>query len=325
MEKYFLNTFGYLEIQIDKKNIVEEFEKDITTFKRLEYIGNELAYEGEKSRKANLRNSQFSNSEIFKIFYNNTILNVLKSTINDFIILSPLESFYLSMSNIHRDFAGELKVFKLIFYLDDVSDQSKGPLYIIPGTQNIYDKYSTSVGMNVGWPPDNMNKKGAGFLEYLDYLNKNCPKKYCLSNQDKVIIFNNSLLHGSEGNISNPKLLRRAIAMTILCVDRNNKDLMNYTNKYLLEYNIKPKHSESYLYCKDNCSEWLEHFYEAPEEEVYEKLNQSEDGTDTNFLQFGIQQNLFLHYTDNIDKNYDEIKNETTYNCYKEQIKNYAI
>lgn len=45
-----------------------------------------------------------------------------------------MESFYLRSSEIHRDLASEIKTIKLLFYLDNLSDISKGPLYVVPGT-----------------------------------------------------------------------------------------------------------------------------------------------------------------------------------------------
>ena len=100
-----------------------------------------------------------------------------------------MESFYLSMSDIHRDIASEVKTIKLLFYLDDVSNDKLGSLYVIPGTQNIYDKYSSCIGDAVSWPPP--IKRGGGFEdnELGFFLEKNIPKKYLLTNCDKIIMF----------------------------------------------------------------------------------------------------------------------------------------
>ena len=324
-KKFFGNCFGYLEVNIDKINIIEEFEKDISLTSNLEYIGNKIAYDGLNGRYSNIRCSKFTSDEIYKIFYNKNILDNIKCLTDDFIILSSIESFYLSQSKIHRDFGGELKVFKLIFYLDDVSTVDKGPLYVIPGTQNIYDKYSLSLGSNITWPPGYENYGDCDYRKYNEYLENNVPKKYICSNQDKVIIFNNALLHGSEGNKIEPTLLRRAIAMTILCVDRNDTKIMEKVDEFLINFNVDiKKQSLSYLYCQNNCSEWLNHFY-TPNNIELSTFISSEDGTDGKAIIKGNEIGRLDHYVNAIEKNIDEITNETKYNCFKNQITNYAI
>jgi hypothetical protein len=326
MEKqFFSNCFGYLEVNIDKINIIEAFEKDISLALNLEYIGNNLPYDSQNGRHSNIRCSNFTSDEIYKIFYNKNILNNIKCLTDDFIILSSIESFYLSQSKIHKDFCGELKIFKLLFYLDDVSNINKGPLYVIPGTQNVYDKYSLSISSNVMWPPGYKNNDGSDYRKYKEYLENNAPKKYICSNQDKVIIFNTALLHGSEGNKIQPTLLRRAIGMTIICIDRNNKQLMEKVNEFLINFNVDTKkQSLSYLYCQNNCSEWLNHFYTPNNIELSNFIG-SEDGTDTAALIRAKEKNLFANYINALEKNDDEITNETKYNCFKNQITNYTI
>jgi len=329
-ERFFFNAFGYLEIpiDIDKITIVDEFEKDITSSLNLPYIGNNLAYVGQNGRYPDIRNNNFTSEEIYKIFYNKNILEYIKKITDDFIVLSTIESFYLEKSNIHRDFCSELKTYKIIFYIDDVSDVNKGPLYVIPGTQNIYDKYSSSIANNVEWPPVWRNNLGAGYCNYSDYLNNNIPKKYFYSNKDKVIIFNNSMLHGSDGNKNEPGLLRRAIAMTVICVDRNNQKLMESVNQLLYNFNVKVKtDSLAYSYCqknKETCGDWLSHFYDCECITNGDYISDSDYG-DKNAGLYSRKIQRMKYYTDFYDTNKDELENETKYNCFINQNINYSL
>lgn len=248
---------------------------------------------------------------------------MLKNVINDFLVLSPLESFYLYSTDIHRDFCGEIKTIKILFYIDDVSDIDKGPLYVIPGTQFIYDKYSSCIGNNVGWPPGVRNNTGAGFNEYSDYLKENMPKKHLLSNKDSIIFFNNTLLHGSDGNKNETTLLRRALGMTVVVIDRNNQQLMDSVDKIYAAFDIKNKNSSAYLYCeknKETLSGWLEHFYEYK----FNKLESEFNGiNDPDGIKLSNSIDRFKHYTEHLENINDEIKNDTIYNCYSHQINNY--
>jgi hypothetical protein len=323
-ERYFFNTFGYLQLPILKKdNIILKFEEDISRALSIEYIGDEKAYNGLNQRTSNLRNSNFINDEIYSVFYNNEVLDTLKKITNDFIVLSPIESFYLYKTDIHRDFCGEIKTIKILYYLDDVSDVNKGPLYVIPGTQFIYDKYSSSIGDNVCWPPGVRNNTGAGFNLYSDYLKENIPKKYLFSNKDKIIFFNNTLLHGSDGNSIENSLLRRALGMTLVVVDRNNKKMMDSVDKLFSFFDINNKKSLAYLYCEKNkhtLGGWLEHFYEYKCDNLHNNL----DGiSDPDGSKRSNQINRFKHYTDHLENISDEISNDTIHNCYLNQVTTY--
>lgn len=322
-ENYFFNTFGYLEVDINKTDIVEDFENDVTKYLNLEFIGNNLAIEGENGRFSNIRLATFTNDKIYEIFYNKHILENIKKICDDFIILSTIESFYLKQSGIHRDFCSELITTKILFYLDDVSDINKGPLYVIPGTQNLYDKYSTTLGINVKWPPSYKdNNLGSGFFDHPEYLNKNIPKKYIFSNQDKICFFNNSMFHGSDGNLINNKLLRRAIGMTLIFIDRSNPKIMESVNNLFKTFNIKNHNSLAYQYClknKETCGDWLNHFYQ-PEIE-YDNFIQSLDGTDSIAIKLSDEINRFDKYNNCLNKNY-ELLNYPLYNCFSNTIDN---
>jgi len=326
-ERYFFSTFGYLELNINRTDIVEEFESDVTKFLNLEFIGNNPAIEGENGRYNNIRLATFSNDKIYEMFYNKNILENIKKICDDFIILSPMESFYLKNSQIHRDFCSELVTTKILFYLDDVSDINKGPLYVIPGTQNLYDKYSTSLGMNVKWPPSYKdNNEGGGFFDNNEYLNKNIPKKYLFSNQDKIIIFNNSMFHGSDGNFINHKLMRRAIGMTLIFLDKNNPKIMESVNKFLSTFNVKNINSLAYQYClknKEICGDWLNHFYQS--EFMCSDFEQSLDGTDSNAIKKSMEIHRLDKYENFLNTNYDELLNYTLYNCFSNTIENIII
>jgi len=321
-ELFFFNTFGYLEVSIPKTDIINVFEEEVADVFHLNPT-NEIAYNNVNGRYVNLRNSNFTKDEIFKVFYNSDLLNKLKSIMDDFIILSPFESFYLDRSDIHRDFCGEISTTKILFYLDDVSHVEKGPLYVIPGTQFIYDKYSSCIANNVSWPPGVRNNVGSGFTSHRDYLMENIPKKNFLSNQDSIILFNNTLLHGSDGNKHEPTRLRRAIGMTLTYVDRNNKDLMSRVSELYKFFDIKNKQSAAYLYCeknKETCGDWLNHFYEYDGEKTECEIDNIEDPDGTkrsNML------NRFKHYTDHLENVNIEVSSSTPYNCYQNQVTGY--
>jgi hypothetical protein len=257
MEKYFFDTFGYTTYDCKiEQEIVEEYEKDLCNDLNLPSLKNGIPKLGELER-SNIRFDNLKSDKIYNIFYNEQFLNEIYKITDDFIILNPMESFILQRSDIHRDIATEIKNIKIIFYLDDVSSIEKGPLFVFPGTQNIYDKYSISMGKSVGWP-----HPGARFNQFNEYLNDNAPKKYICSNLNKIIIFNHNMFHGSDGNLEDPKILRRFIAMTIICVDRSNEILMKKINNLFELYKIDNKNSPAYKYClKYKLNKWINHFY----------------------------------------------------------------
>jgi hypothetical protein len=266
-DRYFFNTFGYLQIPVEKpEKIVEEFESEIT-----ENLGT--------GRNSGTRFSGFKNDSIYKVFYNDYVLETLKKLVDDFIVLSPIESFYIKHSDIHRDFGGVIKTIKLIYYLDDVSDNEKGPLYVLPGTQHIYDRYSSQVAMNVSWPPHYNGNTGSGFINHTEYLLIHAPKTFLYSNLDNIIIFNNEILHGSYGNHSG--ILRRAIAMTVMCIDKTNSEMVKKIKEFYIHYNVNPVESLAYHYClKNNLNNWLEHFIDIKHNNI--DFKQSDDYTDVN-------------------------------------------
>jgi hypothetical protein len=322
MERYFFNTFGYIEIKLNTKiNLIPIFEHDIEKVLGLKHIDtNKPVYDNIDERKHNLRNINFISDNIFNIFYNQYILNQIYKITDDFIILSPIESFYLIRSNIHRDLAAEVKTIKLLFYLDDVSDITKGPLYIIPGSQNMYDKYSNSIGDMVSWPHP-ARGRGDGFCNFTTFLEENIPKKYLFSNADKIIMFNTNLFHGSDGNLIHKSQLRRSIGMTIICIDRNDPVLMKKIDNFYRIYNVNNETSQAYTFCKHyNKYNWLKHFY-IPSK-IDDNFQHSSDGTDKNALVLSDKINRWNNYITtlkNLTEN-EDIHN-TIFNCYKEQIK----
>jgi hypothetical protein len=293
--KKFFNIFGYTQIKFnEKRNIDEIFNQEI-----IDNVGHNY------DNKENLRISNFKNDEIFNIFYNDNVLNKLESLFDDFFVLSDIESFYLKSSHIHRDVATELKHIKLLFYLDDLSDVSKGPLYVIPGTHNLYDKYSISLGANVQWPPPFLGG-GENFINDIEFMNNNIPKTYLFSNSDNIIIFNENLFHGSDGNLSNPSCLRRAIGITLICADRNNNTIMNKIDNFYKINNVSNCYDTgAFKYCsKYNLTNWLKHFYVQ----------------NTENIPFDINMNRWKYYIDKINESKDDNENNTIYNCRNKEL-----
>ena len=311
------NIFGYYQYFIGKKNINLFFEKNISDSLKLEYIGNEIPHINKKGRYQNIRFSDFTSDEIYEIFYNNEILNIIYEITDDFIIVSPMESFYLNHSDIHKDHASEIKTIKILFYLDDVSTIEKGPLYVIPGTHNIYDKYSSLLSNYVNWPPPEKGG-GAGIQKEFVYLDKYLPKKYILGNSDNIIFFNNSLLHGSDGNLKDKTILRRSIGMTIIPINRNNKILMEKIDNFLKIFNVNNLNSNAFKYCeKKNLNSWLKHFHNPPS---FSNFIQSKDFTDKNALVLGSKTNRWEHYLSYLNSIKNSI-DDNIYNCYENQLK----
>jgi hypothetical protein len=301
--------------------LIPIFEHDIEKVLKIKPIDiNKSPHDNVDQRKHNLRNIDFITDDIFNVFYNPFILNEIYKITDDFVILSPMESFYLIKSNIHRDLASEVKTIKLLFYLDDISEINKGPLYVIPGTQNLYDKFSSSLGDMVSWPyPD--KGSGDGFSNFNTFLNENIPKKYLFSNADKIIMFNTNIFHGSDGNLIDNSQLRRSIGMTIICVDRNDKILMKKIDNFYRIYNVNNETTQAYIFCKHyNRYNWLKHFYFPSS--VDTSFQHSTDGTDSNALVLSNQINRWYNYLTSLNelKKMEDIHN-SIFNCYKAQIK----
>ena len=320
MERYFFNTFGYTEIKFNKKyNLIPIFEHDIQQILNLKHIDiNKPPHDNVDQRKHNLRNPDFITDDIFNVFYNPFVLNEIYKVTDDFIILSPMESFYLIKTDIHRDLASELKTIKLLFYLDDQSDINQGPLYVIPGTHNLYDKFSLSIGNMVSWPNPERGS-GDGFCKFDKYLHENLPKKYLYSNADKIIMFNTNLFHGSDGNLIDKTQLRRSIGMTIICVDRNDPILMKKIDNFYRIYNVNNETSQAYRFCKHyNRFNWLNHFYFPSKLDT--SFQHSSDGTDKNALVLSNKLNRWNNYLYHLNNISEKEMNNSLFNCYENQI-----
>ena len=320
VERYFFDTFGYITVNTNlNKNIINHFEMDISKGLNLPYLeNNSSSIVGKNERRNNIRFADFTSDTIYNAFYNSSFLNELYKITDDFVILSPMESFHLTSSFIHRDLASEVKQVKILLYLDDVSCIEKGPLYVLPGTHNLYDKYSSSIGENVAWPTPNKGS-GCNFCSDADYLNKNIPKTHICTNLDKIIVFNHNLFHGSDGNLVNHNILRRCIGMTLICVDRSNPNLMKKVDSLFTLYNVDNSITNAYKYCKKyNLDRWLKHFY-LPSH-LNNSFQHSSDGTDKNAIVLAAQHNRWEHYTNYFYES--EFKNKNLlFNCFEKQLK----
>ena len=318
-EKYFFDTFGYLTINRPKIDLICSFEDEVSSGLHLKKLDkDELPLENNK-RNTNIRFSEFKSDEIFQIFYNPYVLDKIYNVTPDFIVLSPIESFYLNKSHIHRDLCSEVKTIKLLFYIDDLSSIEKGPFWVLPGSQNLYDKYSVSLASNIDWPPiPSKGRGGSNFINYKDYLNLRIPKHYIQTDKDKIIMFNPNICHGSDGNLLNPTVLRRAIGMTLICVDRNDQLLMKKVDNFLNLLNIDNTQTNAFNYCKKyNLYRWVKHFYK-PSNTTY--FQHSEDGTDGNAIIEFDKLNRWKNYLSFIEE-YDNDKNKTKYNCLTKDLK----
>ena len=319
-ERHFLNTFGYYELPLNgRTDVTVEFEKDYETLLGMPPLPDiARAREGEHGRHNSLRNSDFANDAIHAVFYNDLVRETLETVVGDFVILSALESFYLRSTPIHRDYAGEIKTYKLTFYLDDVSRPELGPLWCIPGTHNIYDRYSTSFGCNGAWPPPRPDG-GHGYVELGHYFNEKAPVHRFLSNADKIVIFNMALFHGSHGNQVDMKALRRAICMTIIPVDRADVKFMDKIDSFYRAYGVDSTGTRSYQYCQKNgLDRWLPQFFRPSSLEGCE-AGHSADRSDDGALVVSEGHQRFKLYHDNIDSRKPEILADTVFNCYRDQ------
>jgi hypothetical protein len=324
MEKYFFDTFGYITTNsnVDKNSIIDAYEYDITSKMNLPPLNGAPSRVGENNRYPNLRFDAFTSDIIYSVFYNNSFLDKIYEITNDFVVLSPMESFQLTRTGIHRDLASELKQIKVLFYLDDVNSYEKGPLYVIPGTHNIYDKYSSSIADNVGWPAPEKGP-GGNFLNDMSYLDKNVPKTYFYSNADKIILFNLNLLHGSDGNVIDPSILRRCIGMTLMCVDRSNETLMTKIDNFFAAYNVNNLNIPAYEYCKkNNLTSWLKHFYFPTH--LNDSFSHSADGTDANARELSKSHNRWTSYLDIFLSPRFKNRNNLL-NCFDDEVKNISV
>lgn len=315
-QSLFFDTFGYIKINSNKDNnqVLEAFENEIlasnTTFPKLSNIN--YCTMNNSNRPNNLRYHNFTNDTILDVFYNDYILDKIYELTADFIVLSPIESFHLLNSQIHKDNATEIKRIKIIYYLDVLDTQDKGPLWVIPGTHHIYDRYNSLVGKNVNWPPKN-GTGGSGFINNSEYFENNAPKNYLYTNNE-IIFFNPNLCHGSNGNINN-NILRRCIGMTVMCIDRNNEILMKKIDNFLSIFNINNTETNVYKYIlKNKLTRWQKHFV-VPTGNNKLFLN-SEDGTDNNHLDYYNKKDLFKGYTDSLNESDIGI-----FNCNNNKIK----
>ncbi len=316
-ERHFCNTFGYYELPLPGRvDIFRDFEDGMEEFAKLPPLTDiSVAREDQEGRRHSIHNAVFRADAIHAVFYNDLVLATLKRLMGDFVVLSAMESFYLKESPIHRDFAGEIKAYKVSFYLDDTSTPDLGPLWCIPGSHHIYDRFSTSIACNVAWPPPRF--RGDSFLDHHEFFKKNAPVHHFLSNADKVVIFNMALLHGSNGHVADPKRLRRAVCMTVIPVDRSDDLLMRKVDLFFDAYGIDTHATWSYLYCQGHNPAWLHHFRRPAVVERTGKHN--EDSSDRQALVLSEQRQRFRPYLANIDRHKDEILSDLILNCYRDQ------
>jgi hypothetical protein len=314
-QSLFFDTFGYIKINSnkDKNKVLTSFENEITSALNYSKLSNINHCTVQNSnRPNNLRYHNFTDDNILDIFYNDYVLDKIYELTADFIVLSPIESFHLLNSKIHKDNATEIKRIKLLYYLDVLDTNDKGPLWVIPGTHHIYDRYNSLVGKNINWPPKN-GVGGSGFVDNNEYFENNIPKTYLYTNNE-IILFNPNLCHGSNGNINN-NILRRCIGMTIMCVDRTNEILMKKINNFLTLFNINNTESNPYNYViKHNLTRWKKHFI-IPNG-INSDFNSNEDGSDTNHLDYYNKKDLFRNYNNSLKE-----VDVGIYNCNVDKLK----
>jgi hypothetical protein len=113
-ERFFFNTFGYHMIDtykaFSKKDVILDFESEISRGLKKPSIGMKSPYVGIDQRESGIRYSQFNSDNIYNVFYNPHVLDEIYKIIDDFVICSPIESFYLTNSNLHKDTASEIKI-----------------------------------------------------------------------------------------------------------------------------------------------------------------------------------------------------------------------
>jgi len=322
-QSLFFETFGYIKINsnINRDNILDCFENEIIStynYPKLSDINNCTI--DNSNRPNNLRYHGFKNNEILSLFYNNYILDKIYELTEDFIVLSPLESFHLLNSKIHKDNATELKRIKLVYYLDNLDTDDKGPLWVLPGTHHMYDRYNSLIGTNVDWPPTN-GIGGSDFIKYKEYFEKNIPKTYLYTNNE-IIMFNPNICHGSNGD-TRQNILRRCLGMTIICIDRNNTIILDKISNFLNIFNINNTKTNAYVYIKENKLErWEKHFFlpSVTKKEILkdqtEPFQPSDDGTD--------RQNIIGYDSLNLFRNYKTSLLEAEigiFNCYSNRLK----
>ena len=298
---------------MDNKKILDTFESQIVSGMGMEPLDDiyQCSSIGNK-RHSNLRFSNFTSDDIFQVFYNDHVLNEILKLTDDFYILSTIESFYLSHSLIHKDNYGEIKQIKLLYYIDVLDDIDKGPFWVVPGSQHIYDRYSTLIGTNIQCPPGINGKAGSGFIDNIEFFEERIPRHYILTNENKIIMFNPNVCHGSKGNLHNTDILRRALGMTIMCVDKNNKSLMRKIhalyNFYKIDHRICTR---AYDHCiKHNKEKWLKHFYIPDESDNSQNgFSQSMDGTDSQAIDHANTFNLFEPYQSSLDNIIGDVHN----------------
>jgi hypothetical protein len=129
-KRYFFDTFGYatFDCKINKTELINCFENDVQINLNLPSLDGTIPEVGIKNRTNNIRCANLTSECIYSVFYNPIFLDEIYKLTDDFFIASPMESFYLTNSSIHRDLASELKQIKVLFYLDDLSTIDKGPI-----------------------------------------------------------------------------------------------------------------------------------------------------------------------------------------------------
>ena len=73
-------------------------------------------------------------------------------------------------------------------------------------------------------------------------------------------------------------VLRRAIAMTVMCIDI---EMVKKIQEFYIHYNVHPTKSYAYQYCiQNNLSNWLEHFIDISDNNP--NFKESDDNSDKN-------------------------------------------
>lgn len=211
--KNFLDTFGYLDVELPKALNYSELSKDY--WQLVERYTQKSKDDLVKSKESYAIPGFCFHSEIAS----KLLVEDLDSTISrllgpNYIILgSDASLFFGRGSPWHRDTSQKLPIFKLNVYLDFDNKGLGGEFLVIPGSQHVSDTFSSLLQKSLAWPdlaadmggvaerrffPEGSNPTEWGYQSTADWL----PLKSLPIATGGAILFNTNLVHAVTSKIS---------------------------------------------------------------------------------------------------------------------------
>jgi hypothetical protein len=230
--KNFLDTFGYLQLELPSNFNYDDYKNEVIKASTL--LMNSEWKDIVAQKRSFIVPAFADNSSIGSEFLVNYLDNQIKPLLGkNYIYLgSDASIFFAAGSAWHRDLAMHLPVLKLNIYLDFDADNQSCEFLIIPGSHHVASSYSSLLQNALAWPdkpgycgglsesgflPSGLDPTAPGYNANRDLI----PAKAIAVKPRAAVIFNTAAIHAVKSHVQMGK--PRRLITYIFCT--NPKDI----------------------------------------------------------------------------------------------------